>query len=396
MSKSVTVAQLAQQADMDLDDALADLWDAGIDEVLDPDDLIPPKMLKAAEQALNVVNHKQQLRIDYWLERTGLTRIEFEEMASSIGVRIKPNMRKLPKGGLRRIKRQFQTVQPKIQQTETEPVEIPPFKWFQVGNRRPSAYLFEEDILGIHESLVLDFAMSDDPISPSEVRDVNLIGSAISRQHTSLGHELKYETVEMAAAALMHSLVFNHCFYNGNKRTALVSMLAFLDMNSVIATCTENDLYQFTLNVARHKIVDSRYDQLDDREVLEMALWIRSNSRRVEKGERPIPWLRLRRILNRYNCDFSTDTGKGNRLIIQRRVENRGRIRRKKRALLESRVTWSGDGSTVGRGVLHQIRKDLELDAEHGVDSKVFYEAEAEPDDFIQVYRKVLNRLARL
>ena len=396
MSKSVTVAQLAQRADMDLDDALADLWEAGIDEVLDPDDLIPPKSLKTAEQALKIVSHKQQLRIDYWLERTGLTRTEFEKQASSIGVHIKQNTRKLPKGGLRRIKKHYEAKQLEIEQPE-KPLEcFPPFKWFQVGNRHPGAYLTEEDVLSIHNSLVSDFAMSDDPISPPEVRDINLVGSAISRQHTSWGNELKYQTVEMTAAALMHSLVFNHCFYNGNKRTALVSMLAFLDMNSVIATCTENELYQFTLNVARHKIVDSRLDRLNDREVHEMALWIRSNSRKVEKGERPIPWLRLRRILNRYDCEFSTETGKGNRLIIQRRVENTGRMRRRRRTLLESRPTWSGDGSTVGRGTLHQIRKELELDEEHGVDSKVFYEAEAEPDDFIQVYRTVLRRLARL
>lgn len=37
----------------------------------------------------------------------------------------------------------------------------------------------------------------------------------------------------MAAAALLHSVVLNHPFFNGHMRTALVAMLVYLDENGV-------------------------------------------------------------------------------------------------------------------------------------------------------------------
>lgn len=94
----MTVAQLAARADLDLDDTLVSLWGAGIDEVDDPDDVIPPKLLKTAEAALGIENPRRQTRIDYWLKRTGMTRDEFVEDVAQIGVRIKPNVKTLPKG----------------------------------------------------------------------------------------------------------------------------------------------------------------------------------------------------------------------------------------------------------------------------------------------------------
>lgn len=48
------------------------------------------------------------------------------------------------------------------------------------------------------------------------------------------------------------------------------------------------------------------------------------------------------------------------------------------------------------RNGLNHIRQNLQLDEEHGIDSKVFHEAESGPDDFIQHYRTMLRRLARL
>ncbi len=239
-------------------------------------------------------------------------------------------------------------------------------------------------------------ANSEDPISPPGLRDTNLFGSAIARPQTALGDELKYPTVEMAAAALMHSIILNHCFNNGNKRTGLVSMLAFLDKNSMIATCTEDELFRFTLQVAQHRLVPLHYDQIADREVLDIAYWIKSNSRQVTKGERPIPWHRLKRILSYFDCSLAPVPGKGNRIDIRRRVEEPSLLGRKKAKYLSRQVAWGGDGKTVEKNTLNYIRNELKLNEENGIDSRVFYEAEAEPDDFIQTHRTVLRRLGKL
>ncbi len=92
-------------------------------------------------------------------------------------------------------------------------------------------------MLAIHNALVLDFLHQENPIDPPGPRNDDIIASAVFRQHTSIGDVLKYPSVELSAAALLHSLVNNHPFHNGNKRTALVSMLVLLDENELMLTC---------------------------------------------------------------------------------------------------------------------------------------------------------------
>ncbi len=50
-----------------------------------------------------------------------------------------------------------------------------------------------------------------------------------------------YPSVIDKAAQLCYSLCKNHCFQDGNKRTAAISMLAFLDLNDVDATSLSHD-----------------------------------------------------------------------------------------------------------------------------------------------------------
>ena len=309
-------------------------------------------------------------------------------------------MRKLPKGGLRKVKKLF-AYNEQIQETtarpnilvKSVPESIPDFMWSDIGNRRQIVYLSEQEVLHIHNALVDSFANSKDPISPPGLKDGNLLSSAVSRPQTALGDELKYPTVEMAAAALMHSIVLNHCFNNGNKRTGLVAMLNFLDRNSMVITCNEDELFRFTLKVAQHRLVPSHYDQLADREVNQMAYWIKSNSRQVTKGEHPIRWHRLKRILGNFDCKLTDTAGK---IDIRREVEEFGLLGRKKVKYLSTQAVWGGDSKEVDKNTLNYIRKNLQLNEENGIDSKVFYEAEAEPDEFIQTYRTVLRRLGKL
>ena len=405
IGKTRTVKELALSAGLDLDEALVRLWDAGLDHINNPGDRIPARQMRSAEGALEIENAKRQTRIDYWLKRTGLGRNDFVNEMSAIGVSIRDNVRTLPKGALKKIRKHYgdkgsvpPTLNDEDQRKAPKLDPIPPFHWDTVGTRQPNRFLSEEDLLAIHHALVKDFLLSEDPIEPPGVRNPHLLGSAINRPLTSLGNVFKYPTVEMAAAALFHSVVQNHCFHNGNKRTGLVALLVFLDLNSVIATCDEDELFRFTLRVAQHRLVPPHYDERSDREVMQIAQWVRSNSRRMEKGERPIPWHRLRRILSRrFNCESTPVSGGGNRIEITRRIENRSRFgQRTKSRLLVSRVSWAGDGTTVKRNTLNKIRSDLKLQERDGVDSKVFYEADSEPDDFVQHYRLVLRRLARL
>ena len=63
------------------------------------------------------------------------------------------------------------------------------------------------------------------------MRDVTLLESAVARPQSSFDGEDLYPTLFYKAAALMHSLLKNHQFVDGNKRTALASAGIFLKLN---------------------------------------------------------------------------------------------------------------------------------------------------------------------
>lgn len=394
--RSLTVRSLAQQAGLDLDEALVSLWDAGIEDVLNPDDPVPARLLSIAQRALGISTPRELVSVGFWLDRTGLDRVTFAQRLADVGIELSPNARRLPKNALRRVRSLFPLAGEPTGPERVDSVvgeELPPLRWEQVGSMPPRRFLTEEEVCAIHVALVEDFRNSEDPILPEGVRDGGLLSSALSRPTTSFGGSQKYPTVEMAGAALVHSLVHNHPFHNGNKRTALVSLLAFLDEHGVVLTCSEDDLFRYMLRLGQHSLVPLTADQLADREALDVARWIRSNVRPLDHSERPLKWVRLKQRLREFGCEWQPAGGVGNRLNIWCEEEVKGRFRTR-RVRHQLQVAWSGDGTDADRNTVHEIRKQLHLDNAHGVDSTAFY-AGATIDKFIIDYRGILQRLAR-
>lgn len=135
-------------------------------------------------------------------------------------------------------------------------------------------YLTCDDVLGIHYRLVEFFRNDGDPIEPSGPRDMALLESACDRPKTGLGGSDKYETIDQKAAALFHSLVSNHPFYNGNKRTALVSTVWFLDQNSRRVKAEDDEWFDFVLSVADGRVPGSERVSGSDDLVNRITGWI--------------------------------------------------------------------------------------------------------------------------
>jgi death on curing protein len=83
-------------------------------------------------------------------------------------------------------------------------------------------YLELEEVLAIHDALVQGIA---------EIRDIGLIQSALARPHATAFGEEAYHGAWEKAAALMQSLACNHGWVDGNKRTAWVATMTFLEVN---------------------------------------------------------------------------------------------------------------------------------------------------------------------
>lgn len=108
-------------------------------------------------------------------------------------------------------------------------------------------YLTSEQILFIHSRLI------DSTGGTHGIRDIGLLQSAAGRPEATFGGEDLYPDIFHKAAALMESLIKNHPFIDGNKRTAITSAGIFLQMNSYTLETSQKELERFTLDMATGK-----------------------------------------------------------------------------------------------------------------------------------------------
>jgi death on curing protein len=129
-------------------------------------------------------------------------------------------------------------------------------------------YLTAEQILFLHARLVAEIGGSHG------VRDLGLLLSDVGRPQTSFDNQDMYPDLFMKAAALMDSLISNHPFVDGNKRTGIAAAALFLDANGYRLQLSNMELEKFTLEAARsgHTIED-------------IAAWLQINARFVDKDE---------------------------------------------------------------------------------------------------------------
>lgn len=395
----MSVAQLAKSAKLDLDEALIVLWDNGFNYVLDQESFLSGGELAKARRLFSIPSARQIKAISYWRDKAKMTVVEFNSLLADLGIEVSKEVKTLPIGAHKKLAAHFQ-------RSGVAPLEVPravlpvavdnTFEWRTVGKEKEVRCLDSDEILSIHDALVNDFNTHSDPIFPPGLRDEHLLGSAVTRQTTSMGGVRKYPTAEMVAAALLHSLVLNHCFHNGNKRTALVAVLVLLDENETMLTCDEDELFKFVLRVAQHRVMDNEVSLTlkADAELIAIAEWIRANSRHIQTGERPISFKKLKTLLHPRECSFVHSTN-GCNVKITRFVKKGLFIR--KVVPLTCNIAVGNEGRDIDRPTMSKIRKELELTEELGVDSALFYgDVPYLVDSFMVKYRKTLRRLAKV
>jgi len=122
-------------------------------------------------------------------------------------------------------------------------------------------YLTPEQILFLHARLIEETGGSHG------VRDVGLLESAAARPQTTFAGQDLYPDLFAKAAALMESLIRNHPFIDGNKRTGIAAAALFLRHNGHRLTATNQELETFTLYVAE-----------SGPDLSEIATWLETHS----------------------------------------------------------------------------------------------------------------------
>ena len=116
-------------------------------------------------------------------------------------------------------------------------------------------------ILALHQALLRAFG------GRRGLRDRGALEASLARPFATFDGEDLYPDAAAKAAALMHSLVSNHPFVDGNKRVGAAAAELFLEVNSWSLHAEDDDLEVITLAVARGEITAE-----------ELAIWLRQRT----------------------------------------------------------------------------------------------------------------------
>ena len=114
--------------------------------------------------------------------------------------------------------------------------------------------------------LLLHKLITEETGGDGNVRDLDLLDSAIESAFQTFDGKELYPSKEEKGARLGYSLISNHAFVDGNKRIGMYVLLTFLETNGIKITPSVDDVARVGLAVAS--------GQMDYEDLLE---WIRDN-----------------------------------------------------------------------------------------------------------------------
>jgi death on curing protein len=121
-----------------------------------------------------------------------------------------------------------------------------------------------EGLVWMHTVAVEEFGGSNG------IRDRGLLESALARPSASFGGKNLYDTLFKRAAALAESLVLNHGFVDGNKRTAMYAMAAWLEREGYVIEAERGALRDLALAIASHEL-----------SMEQIAAWLEQRSQQI-------------------------------------------------------------------------------------------------------------------
>jgi death-on-curing protein len=100
------------------------------------------------------------------------------------------------------------------------------------------------------------------------VRDSGRVEAAASRMYSGFGEIEFYPTPLEKAAAMIESIICDHPFVDGNKRTAVHAAATYLELCGMRMDYTTDEVVTFAIGVATHEIA---FDGI--------VAWLRQHSR---------------------------------------------------------------------------------------------------------------------
>ena len=99
----------------------------------------------------------------------------------------------------------------------------------------PNEKMCKDQILMLHSQLIEQSGGTYD------VRDFNLLESAIEAPFQAFAGEELYPTIQAKGTRLGYGLIKNHCMLDGNKRIGTHAMLVFFALNGIELQYTQKN-----------------------------------------------------------------------------------------------------------------------------------------------------------
>ncbi len=106
----------------------------------------------------------------------------------------------------------------------------------------------KDEVIRIHNVVIDEFGGS------KGIRDVGLLESAISRPFQTFDNKDLYQSPIDKSSAIFESLIKNHPFVDGNKRTAYVLMRLILLQYDLDISASQQEKYDFVIEAAKGSI----------------------------------------------------------------------------------------------------------------------------------------------
>ena len=117
---------------------------------------------------------------------------------------------------------------------------------------RKPIWLDSRDLYVLHNQLLARFGGLEG------IRDEGLLESALSRPIQKFQYEPKSSLPELAAS-YSYGIARNHPFFDGNKRSALLAAIVFLEINGLKFIATEEEAALETLALAAGERTEEEY-----------------------------------------------------------------------------------------------------------------------------------------
>ena len=103
---------------------------------------------------------------------------------------------------------------------------------------------YKEKVLLLHQLIIQETG------GDINVRDLNLLDSALESAFSTFDGKDLFPTKEEKAAKIGYGLIANHAFMDGNKRIGMYVMLTFLEVNGITLSMSDQDIYEAGIAVA--------------------------------------------------------------------------------------------------------------------------------------------------